>query len=65
MSKKQTITYNTIQIYMESSRKKAMPKKKKKTPFCIQLSPYVRVNQDALNERAKENLFENKKKYLK
>jgi hypothetical protein len=38
---------------------------KQKAPFCIQVSRYVRVNQDALNERAKKEQERRRKEYLK
>ena len=39
--------------------------KEKKKPFCIQVSRYVRVNQDVLNERAKKEQERRRKEYLK
>ena len=38
---------------------------KQKAPFCIQVSRYVRVNQDVLNERAKKEQERRRKEYLK
>ena len=42
-----------------------MKNKKQKAPFCIQVSRYVRVNQDVLNERAKKEQERRRKEYLK
>tara|TARA_R100000656_G_scaffold45488_2_gene37190 strand:+ start:112 stop:264 length:153 start_codon:yes stop_codon:yes gene_type:complete len=39
--------------------------KEKKKPFCIQVSRYVRVNQDVLNERAERDKKKKRKEYLK
>ncbi len=39
--------------------------KQKKEPFCIQVSRYVRVNQDVLNKTAKKEQERRRKEYLK
>ena len=39
--------------------------KQKKAPFCIQVSRYVRVNQDVLNERTERDKKKKRKEYLK
>ena len=38
---------------------------KQKAPFCIQVSRYVRVNQDVLNEIAEKDREKKRKEYLK
>ena len=39
--------------------------KEKEAPFCIQVSRYVRVNQDVQNKRAERDKKKKRKKYLK